>query len=196
MPEVAQSKLQEEKGMVLVVALFIMVVMALIGAAAMMISSVDMKSSREDRLRRAVFFSAEGGIEMVPSILDYFIRNTPDPAGFPGNLRSDLQGVIQDGNFLSEIMGYDTNNDGSTDNPNNNPDAQMTTVDGRQVTLDIDRFFTEHAGGGSAESLVGYEGVGTSGGTGGTAVYYRATSRAADANNTVSNVEIVYRYIY
>jgi hypothetical protein len=196
MTEVAQAKLKEEQGMVLVVALFIMVVMALIGAAAMMVSSVDMGSSREDRLRRAAFFSAEGGIEMVPSILDYFIRNTPDPAGFPGNLRSDLQGMVQDGDFLNEIMGYDTNNDGSTDNPNNNPDVQMTTVDGRQVTLDIDRFFTEHAGGGSAESLVGYEGVGTSGGTGGTAVYYRATSRAADANNTVSNVEIVYRYIY
>jgi len=196
MAELGQSKLRDEKGMILAVALFIMVVMTLIGAAAVMLSSVDMRSSRDDRLRRATFFSAEGGVEMVPSILDYFIRNTPDPAGFPGNLRSDLQGMVQDGDFLNEIMGYDTNNDGATDSPNNNPDVEMTTIDGRQVTIDIDRFFTEHAGGGSAESLVGYEGIGTSGGTGGTAVYYRATSRAADADGAVSNVEIVYRFIY
>ncbi|RLA95341.1 MAG: hypothetical protein DRG25_00500 [Deltaproteobacteria bacterium] len=188
------AEMKQEKGAVLITTLLIMIIMSLLGAAAIMTSSVDIKSSRQDRLKKSAFYAADAGVEIVPSIIDYYIKTLPDPAGFSDNLRSDLQEIVQDQYFLNEIMGYEENNDGSTDNPDNNPDLQIT-VDERQVKIDVDRIYTEHAGGGSAEALAGYEGTGTSG-FGGIAIYYRATSKGKAASNTTSNVEIVYRYIY
>jgi hypothetical protein len=190
----ALAKINDQDGAVLVTSLLIMVIMSLIGVAALLISSVDIKSSRLDRLEKAAFYAADAGVEVVPEIINYYVMSTPDAAGFPGNLRSDLQGVVRDRYFLNEIMGYETNNDGLADSPGNNPDAQIT-VQGRQINIDIDRFYTEHAGGGSAESLASYDGAGTSG-IGGMAMYYRATSRATAADDTTSNVEIIYRYIF
>lgn len=196
-------QLKNRKGAALVTALLIMIVLSLMGAAAIFLSSLDIESSRQDRIKKSAFYSADAGVELAPSIIDYFIQTTPDPGGFPGNLRGDLQGIVDDPNFLSEIMGYTTDNDGATDSPQSNPDIHMALA-GREIDMDIDRFRTEHAGGGSAESLAGYEGIGAGGSTGGTAVYYRARSRGRDpvnvrpgeVRNTVSEVEIVYRYIY
>jgi hypothetical protein len=190
----ALAKITEQDGAVLITSLLILVIMSLIGVAALLISSVDIKSSRLDRLEKSAFYAADAGVEIVPDLINYYVQFTPDGAGFPGNLRSDLQGVVRDRYFLNEIMGYESNNDGLSDSPDNNPDVQLT-VQGRQIDLDIDRFFTEHAGGGSAESLASYEGAGT-GGVGGLAMYYRATSRATTADDTTSNVEIIYRYIF
>jgi Tfp pilus assembly protein PilX len=188
------SILKEEEGAVLIIALLIMVILALIGAAAIMNSSIEIKIAGNERLGKLAFYAADAGVEIAPRIIDYFIEDSPDPAGFPGNLREDLQDLIKDRNFLNEIMGYTTNNDGSTDNPDNNPDIQ-TIVEGKEINMDIDRIYTEYAVGGSAESLGGYEGIGSEGTGGGIAIYYRANSVGKAANNTRSNVEIIYRYV-
>ncbi len=181
--------------MVLVIALSLMIIVALIGLAAILTASVDIKSSRFDRLEKSAFYAADAGVEIVPTVIDYYVENMPDSSGYPDNLSSELQPIMKDQYFLNEVMGYATNNDSSYDSTGYSPDVELA-LQGRDIDLDIDRFHTQHADGSSAESLLGYEGVGQGPGGGAIAVYYRSSAAGYEIDNTTKGVEVVYRCVY
>ena len=187
--------LRAERGMVLVITLFLMVVVGLIGLAAILTTSTDLQSSRRDRLEKSSFYAADGGVEVVPEVVNYYVENMPESDGYPDNLPSEFQPLIKDQYLTNEVMGYASNNDGSYDGTDTNPDVEFAVV-GRDVDVDIDRFHTQHSDGSAAETLLGYEGIGTGLGGGAIAVYYRSASKGTDVDNTTNSVEIVYRYVY
>jgi hypothetical protein len=187
--------LQAERGMVLVITLFLMVVVGLIGLAAILTTTTDLQSSRQDRLEKSSFYAADGGVEVVPEVVDYYVENMPEGSGYPYNLPSELQPLIKDQYLTNEVMGYASNNDGSSDGTDASPDVEFA-VEGRDIDVDIDRFHTQHADGSAAETLLGYEGIGTGLGGGAIAVYYRSASKGTDVDNTTNSIEIVYRYVY
>jgi hypothetical protein len=187
--------IRNERGAVLIVSLFLMVVIALIGLAAILTTSADIKSSRLDRLDKSAFYAADAGVEVVPNVVDYYVDNMPDSTNYPSNLSTELQPLMKDQYFLNEIMGYSNNNDKDTDSTDASPDVEMT-LQGRDVDLDIDRFHTQHSDGAAAESLLGYEGVGSGLGGGAISIYYRSDAKGHEIEDTTKSVEVVYRYVY
>jgi hypothetical protein len=187
--------LRAERGMVLVITLFLMVVVGLIGLAAILTTTTDLKSSRQDRLEKSSFYAADGGVEVVPEVVDYYVENMPDGDGYPDNLPSELQPLMKDQYFTNEVMGYASHNDASSDGTDASPDVEFA-VEGREVDVDVDRFHTQHSDGSAAETLLGYEGIGTGLGGGAISIYYRSASKGTDVDNTTNSIEIVYRYVY
>ena len=108
--------LNEEKGFVLMTALLIMIILTLVGIGAILNSSVEMNIARNERLQKDALFAADAGTETVPEIISYYINVNPASST---DLTADLQAVMKDSNFLSEIMDY-PGNDGPTDTTTNN----------------------------------------------------------------------------
>lgn len=189
------ARAKDDKGAVLVITLCLMIIVALIGFAGITMTTVDLKSSGKDRLDKSAFYAADAGVEIVPEVVDYYVENLPEGSGYPDNLDAAFQPIMQDQYFLNEVMGYGTNNDGTSDSTNSSPDVELA-VAGRDVEMDIDRFHTQHSVGHAAESLLGYEGVGSGLGGGAISIYYRSTSKGNDVRSTNSSIEVVYRYVY
>jgi hypothetical protein len=177
--------LRDERGAVLATALLIMIALALIGAAALITSTMELDISRNERLAKESFYVADGGTTLSPLIIEEAIEDRALPI---------LDDVTMNGNFLSEIMGYATNNDKDTDTPNNNPDVSME-LNEKDMAVDIDRIATQILAGGAAEFAGGYEGIGVGAASGGIAIFYRVDSQGSAIATSRSQVETYYRKI-
>jgi len=186
-------KLGEEKGVVLITALLIMIVLALVGMAAIMHSSIEINFSRNERLGKTALFGADGGVQTVPTIIQYYALNKPQSfAAVTPNLQAIMTNT--NNNFLNIVMGFATHS--ASDTPATNPDVTMN-IQGSQANILISRVFAQQFQGGAAEANAGYEGAESGGGGGsGMAIYYRADSLGQTNQKTNSTVEIVYRLIY
>ena len=183
-------KRREEKGFVLITAVLIMIVLALVGMGAIMYSSMEINFSRNERLGKTALFGADGGVQTVPAIIQYYVLNKPQSFAA---LTPSMQAIMTNNNFLNIIMGFSTHS--ATDTPATNPDVTMN-IQGSQANILISRVFAQPFQGGSAEANAGYEGAESGGGGGtGMAIYYRADS-LGQTNKGTSTVEIVYRLIY
>lgn len=171
----------------MVVVLMLLVILSLMGAAAIMTTSTETKVAFNTRQAEEAFSAADSGADLAIGIIRYLIAERPDPAGFPSNLRSDLQSVIQDQYLLNEVLGFASNNDGTTDSSFAVPDL-TTTVGGNPIAVDIDRLGTQFGLGGSA-----------AGGTlpaRGMRLFFRVSTNGQLAGGAArSNVEVVYRYV-
>lgn len=176
-----------ERGSVLVVVLMLLVILSLMGAAAIMTTSTETRIAYNSRQAEESFSAADSGADLAIGIIRYLIAERPDPAGFPSNLRSDLQSVIQDQYLLNEVLAFATNNDGVTDSSFVSPDLR-TTVGGNPITVDIDRLGTQFGQGGSAAAgALPARGM---------RLFFRVSTNGQLASGTTrSNVEVVYRYV-
>jgi len=177
-----------ERGAALVVVLMLLVILSLMGAAAIMTTGNETRIAHNSRQLDQSFYAADAGVETAPSIIGYFLRE--QPAAGTSVTVGDAQ--VGDTNFINEVMGFASNNDGSTDSPRSTPDVTIT-LQGNPVTMDIDRVNAEFAAGSSAE-MGGYESAGAGGAGGGMSLYYRATSQG-QSGTVSSNVEVLYRYV-
>lgn len=173
--------LSNERGAVLATALLIMIALALIGAAALLTSTMELDISRNERLAKESFYVADGGTTLSPLIIEEAIGNRALPA---------LDGITINGDFLSELMGYAT----ETDTPNDNPDVH-TVLNNKDMNVDIDRIRTENLAGGAAEFAGGYEGIGAGAAAGGLAIFYRVDSQGSAMATSRSEVETYYRKV-
>jgi Tfp pilus assembly protein PilX len=178
--------LRDERGAVLAIALLIMIALALIGAAAMITSTMELDIARNERLAKESFYMADGGTSLAPIIIEEAAetRALPNIAGIE----------IKDNNLMSELMGYTTNNDKDTDNSNNNPDI-YTEVNNKDINIDVDRIATQILAGGAAEFAGGYEGIGGGGASGGIAIFYRVDSQGSSAGTSRALIETYYRKV-
>jgi Tfp pilus assembly protein PilX len=178
--------LRDERGAVLAIALLIMIALALIGAAAMITSTMELDIARNERLAKESFYMADGGTSLAPIIIEEAVetRALPNIAGIE----------IKDNNLMFELMGYTTNNDKDTDNPNNNPDI-YTEVNNKDINIDVDRVATQVLAGGAAEFAGGYEGIGGGGASGGIAIFYRVDSQGSSAGTSRALIETYYRKV-
>lgn len=176
-----------EQGSVLVVVLMLLVILSLMGAASIMTTSTETRIAANTRQAEEAFAAADSGADLAIGIIRYLIAQRPDPAGFPSNLRSDLQPIVQDQYLVNEVLGFTTNNNGATDSAFTAPDL-TTTVGGNPITADIDRLGTQFGQGGSA-----------AGGTlpaRGMRLFFRiSTNGQLAGGSSRSNVEVVYRYV-
>ena len=68
-----------DRGVVLVFALVLMLVLAIIGSSATMTSQVDLKISGNTKVIRTSFYVADGGIMMTPKVISRIITDRAHP---------------------------------------------------------------------------------------------------------------------
>jgi Tfp pilus assembly protein PilX len=177
---------KNEKGLALVVVMVVMATLSLLGVSIIMISSFEDKIAANIKRSEQTFYPADGGAEIIPGVLNDTIELNANPS------YTDI--TTNDTNFINEVMGYASNNDGDTDTPNNNPDFSIN-VSNQNINIDVDRIRADTLEGGSIEFAAGYEGIGAGASGGGIAIYYIGDSQADGAVSTRSNVEIVHRKV-
>ncbi len=77
-----RSVWKDQKGVALVVALIMLLVLTLIGMSSISSSFYETKISGNDRFGAAAFYAAKGGVEMG-------INRLPDTSAYSGNIGSD-----------------------------------------------------------------------------------------------------------
>ena len=163
--------LRDEKGLILITMLLLMVVISLIGVIAVNTSMVDIQISGNLRKGALAFQGAEAGVDLSIGIIENTILNGSLTPSAPVGVISSLD----TSNLGTEIMGGD---DYNSDGPDSSPDVGIDDLNGVTVTTDIDRLYSYQIPGGAAPFAMGYEGIGAGAGRGGTGVLYRIDSEA------------------
>jgi hypothetical protein len=155
--------IKNEKGAVLVVALIIMGLLAVIGTAIMMTTSIELRIARNERVSKTAFYRAENGrimgalaSEAAAWGIDY---NDGDEFEVTGS------GVfIMDGDFIMEDFDTDPGNPIDEVTTEGDPDVRVEEDGADSALVDVDKLSTGLLPGSSAEFAAGYEGAGASAG--------------------------------
>jgi PilX N-terminal len=177
---------KDERGVVLVFALVLMLVLTIMGASMSMTSQVDLTVSGNTKMIREAFYIAEGGIELSPKVLARIVaeRSLPDTTTETPLLTYDTV------NLLAKIMGYI-----QTDDPTNNPpDLVMGHGLGGSVAVDFRRVRTLYLSGGGVEFAAGSEGVGVGGAASAAVLYDFDSTGTAGKSPALTNSEVLARY--
>ena len=177
-----------ERGVVLIFALVLMLVLSIIGSSATMTSQVDLKISGNTKVTRASFYIAEGGIMMAPKVIGRIITDRELPA-----LDATPLLAYDTDNLLEKIMGFIEEDDPGTDIT----DIVMDQGTQGNMALDLTRSRAEYLSGGGVEFAAGTEGVGVAGATN-TAIRYNLTSTGTVGTaprTTVAQIAAQYRKV-
>lgn len=179
---------RNDRGVVLVFALVLMLVLSIIGSSATMTSQVDLKIGGNTKVTRTSFYIAEGGIMMAPKVIGRIITDRALPAQDATPMLS-----YDENNLLEKIMGYIEDDDPGTDTT----DIVMNQGTQGDMALDLTRSRTEYLAGGGVEFAAGTEGVGISGASN-TAIIYNLASTGTvgtSPRTTVAQIASQYRKI-
>jgi len=177
---------KDERGVVLVFALVLMLVLTIMGASMSMTSQVDLAVSGNTKMIREAFYVAEGGIELSPKVLARIIaeRSLPDTTTETPLLAYDTV------NLLAKIMGYI-----QADDPTNNPpDLVMGQGLGGSDAVDFTRVRTLYLSGGGVEFAAGSEGVGVGGAASAAVLYDFDSNGTAGTSPALTKSEVLARY--
>jgi len=174
-----------DRGVVLIFALLIMLVLTIIGSSATMTSQIDLKISGNTKVIRTSFYVADGGIMMAPKVIGRIItdRALPDLAATP-LLTYDTD------NLLEKIMGYIDDDDPGTDTT----DIVMNQGTLGSMAVDLTRVATRYLSGGGVEFAAGTEGVGVGGAASAAILYHLASRGTVGTAPKTTTSEIVARY--
>lgn len=184
-----------DRGVVLVFALVLMLVLTIIGSSATMTSQVDLKISGNTKVIRTSFYVADGGIMMSPKVISRIItdRALPLASETPLIAYDDYATAGEDPLLLKKLMGFAMDNNYQT-NDANTPDISMDQGTLGNMAIDITRIATQYLSGGGVEFASGTEGVGV-GGAASAAIIYRLDSRGTVGTpNKTTESKIVAQY--
>jgi hypothetical protein len=200
--------LSGERGMALIIALLLMVVVTVLGTGAIITSSTDIQISGNYKTSQEVLHGADGGVQIVQGIINRAFDGTgvvtfntdtvfvPNDVNFP--LEPRITDVDGDGDIDSND--YDHNDSNNIAQPrdiqtNNNVDLIIPLQD-MEVLIDVD-VTPRNLLGFSIEFASAYEGIG-SGTQGGSARFYRINSggREEGSANVTSILEAEYRRMF
>jgi hypothetical protein len=187
-----------DRGVVLIFALVLMLVLTIIGSSATMTSQVDLKISGNTKVIRTSFYVADGGIMLSPKVISRIItdRALPTASQTPLITYDDYAKAGEDPLLLKKIMGF------TMDSDYQNEDLNATDISMDQGTLgsmaiDITRTATQYLSGSGVEFAAGTEGVGV-GGAASAAIIYNLASRGTvgtSPKTTESDIVALYRKV-
>jgi hypothetical protein len=180
--------INNEKGAVLVVALIIMGLLAVIGTAIMMTTSIELKIARNEKVAKTAFYRAENGrviAAMVSEAAAWGIDYN-DGDVFEGN--TDI--TIEDGDFIMEAFDLDPEN--PIDSVSVDPDVRMQEDGFVLADVDVDKLAASLLPGASAEFASGYEGAGVSAGV---MTRLRMESIGSEPSGARARVQVEYMLI-
>jgi Tfp pilus assembly protein PilX len=166
---------RNEKGYILVTVLLLMVVLTIVGLAAISTSSLENMLSGNIRLKALNLAQADGATELTTGLIQRVVRNM-DAVGYANlNLVPNAAGLA---NELRSVY-FDT-------------DTQDLSYG--NLTVDIDYMYKLAQKGCSQEQASGYEGLGK-GSSKCMDFFYRINSLSTDMANSEGTVGAIYRYV-
>jgi Tfp pilus assembly protein PilX len=173
--------IRDNKGYVLVTSLLMLLVLTVIGMAAISTSTLDNLLSGNIRLRESNQAKADGCSEVSLMVIERAVRN------------EDLRGfatLVKDPNLTLELRSESFKADTLT-----TASADVECIGDTNAVVDIDMMYPRWIGGTSIEFASGYEGLGKSGGAG-FSTYYRVNASGSEAlMNSMTNVGAIYRFV-
>lgn len=193
-------RIDNEDGSVLIIAVLFMIILTLIGIAAMNTGTLEIQIAANEKFHKIAFQNADSGIYATPKFISacldagsenvvpappgIFLRDPGDPSGW------DTAGSA-DGTFYRKMMGYPPYT--PSDPPDTATELRME-IDSNPVEVDVRWVRAETLSGGGAEFGTGAEGLG-SGSAGSAAVVYSENSFGQGPSDSASNIFAVYRKI-
>ena len=188
-----------DRGVVLIFALVLMMVLTIIGSSATLTSQIDLKLSGNTKVIRTSFYVADGGIMLSPKVISQIItdRDLPTAKQTPLiNYDDWKESVDDDPVLLKKIMGFAMDSD-YQDEDLNATDVSMDQGTLGSMAVDLTRVATRYLSGGGVEFAAGTEGVGVSGAAS-TAIIYKLDSWGTVGTapkTTSSNIVAQYRKV-
>ena len=173
--------LSENRGYILITTLLLLVVLTIIGFAALSTSRLENILSGNIRLREKAFAGADSAIEIVIPLIKDAIR-TQSLSGYTN--------IVNDSSLDTELRNTAFD---STDSTSINPDV-TTVLNDLTVNVDIDKMYIKRIGGTAIEYASGYEGIGKSGASAFYA-FYRINSVATGPVSSEAVVGTIYKYV-
>jgi Tfp pilus assembly protein PilX len=163
---------RNEKGYILVIVLLLMVVLTIVGLAAISTSSLENMLSGNIRLKALNLAQADGATELTTGLIQRVVRNM-DTVGYAN--------LVTDAGLATELRSvyFDT-------------DTQDLSFG--NLTVDIDYMYKLAQKGCSQEQASGYEGLGK-GSSKCMDFFYRINSLSTDMANSEGTVGAIYRYV-
>lgn len=177
--------MENQDGVALLTVLMIMVIMAVIGLAAITVTGLENRMAGFGRTGEAATTAAEACIGTAVNIIQQTIDQGSLPAAYSPNPVPTANATL----LNQEIMGQSDNNpDTAMDFPNTD-----VMVNGFRVRGDIDRLYVTPKSGGAIQFASGYEGTAAGAAGGGVDILYRIDCIATNtATNTTSQITAVY----
>jgi Tfp pilus assembly protein PilX len=179
-----------ERGAALLTVLLIMVIMTILGIAAITVTGLENRMAGFLRTGESAATAAESCLGTAVNI----IQQTMDQGTVPNAFLNSATpvGPVPSANQLTlsqEIMGQSDNN---ADDVNSDPNTNMI-INGFTVNGDIDRLYAKPKAGGSLQFASGYEGTAGGAAGGGVDIFYRVSCVARNtASNTMNRISAVY----
>lgn len=215
--ERVSSRLKDEGGAALILAITVLIVLTVIGVAALNTSSLQVKMIHNVRLYNTAFYRADGSLNVAVPVVEEILYLRGFSAA-PFNFEGSANVVVNDIDFHDEAVvvdsdgvykGFDavdfpegtedSGDDGDGDRSNDlgnatatNPDIVVSGV--VQGAVDVDGLGTTADKGFSILMAMGYEGLGKGVAGGGASRWYEVNARGAGPLNTVSRIKGKYRH--
>jgi Tfp pilus assembly protein PilX len=174
---------RDNDGFILITVLLLLLVLTILGIAAINTSTVENVLSGNVRLRERNLSKADAGAEISSGLIERSVRES-DITGFTNIVSPTFASTSPDylPNELRAIA-FD-------------PDTQdlAFTVDSQNVTVDIDKMYSKWIGGTAIEFASGYEGAGKSAGSG-FYTFYRINATGFGLVLSNADVGTIYRYV-
>jgi hypothetical protein len=185
-----------DRGVVLIFALMLMLVLTIIGSSATLTSQIDLKLSGNTKVIRTSFYVADGGIMLSPKVISRIItdRELPTPEQTPLITYDAWEKVVgEDPVLLKKIMGFPMDSDYQNADENT---ADITVDQGTlgSMAVDFTRVGTRYLSGGGVEFAAGTEGVGVGGAASAAILYHLASRGTVGTAPKTTTSEIVARY--
>jgi Tfp pilus assembly protein PilX len=187
--------LRDERGNALVVALLMLVVLTLLGIAALSTSTVELQISGNDKVTKKAFYSADGGTEMASELLEQNIEDRDWIASVSSPKLVGNVSVVTTNFYLNQPVNTpdaipsDTNRDAIY------PRDATNTVPHTNIKV---RGRTTLSNGSAIQLAAGYEGKGKGAAGGGAWIMYDVRAQYLDPRgnrNTQATIDLGWRHV-
>jgi len=179
-----RSPLDNEQGSVIVAAIFVLVIVTILGITATNTSTLEMQIAANDQFIKMAFYNADSAVSGAAKLISHAVNRSEKVDSGSGN---DAPGITYLStatdpaeDFYRQIAGYDVYV--STQDIDFTPGGINARADARRVRQ-------QHVAGGGAEFATGSEGVGPSA----IAIYYDVNTDGFSNRQTTRNLTAAYR---
>jgi len=177
--------IHNEDGFVLIVALFVLILLTIIGISATSTTTIDLQISQNDKAYKIAFYNADGGVYPTVKLISQSINAGAAISGTDlGTINYLARPSGDTTTFFNQVMGFDAYDAGTLD--------IQFALGNNNVNVDVNRTGQKTLVGGGAEFASGAEGIG---GGASVAAYFAVDSFGAGPYNASSNVGANYRKV-
>ncbi|MCP3892856.1 MAG: hypothetical protein GY702_28865, partial [Desulfobulbaceae bacterium] len=188
-------QIRNESGFLLVITMVILVILTLIGVAAIRSSRIELQIAGNDRLHKITFYEADGGTEVGGLLLE---ENINCPNGFFDG--SSAPQTINTVEVTSNLKFWDNEDEPTVDYPSDT----MRHLKFPNTAIDANRdphtnvYFHGNSSlstGNAIQMIAGYEGTGFGAAQGGGQLVTNISSQHIGVGNSLSSVQINWRHV-